>query len=235
MWLHPLHRDLSAISNLRKSARICGSVSPPSSLAWRSWTSASSVESRRQRYRVYPLEESPRRSVAGGRETSPPKHMECCACVAQARTATYSNLSRFFDPDPPKPMENRKSALPVVRFARKKRDTPCIGRGPFFLNRIPAPARLRLLRITHHVLRSPSPMSHFVTDCHTLFRGSRFWFILHPWHAPRVPVSTCLPLSPSRSPALVPGFRNPQSALRYWRMLHFATPVLHPTRQPELL
>jgi hypothetical protein len=48
---------------------------------------------------------------------------------AQARTATYSNLFRFFDPDPPKPMENRRSAPKVVRFARKKRDTACICRG----------------------------------------------------------------------------------------------------------
>jgi hypothetical protein len=87
--------------------------------------------------------------------------MECCACVAQARTATYSNLFRSFDPDPQKPMENRKSASQVVRFARKKRDTPCIGREtarsvlfrhfafaichfafrrPLFLNRIPPTA-----------------------------------------------------------------------------------------------
>ena len=48
---------------------------------------------------------------------------------AQARTATYSNLSIFSDAQPPKPMENRKSRLPVVRFVRTKRDTACIGRG----------------------------------------------------------------------------------------------------------
>ena len=35
--------------------------------------------------------------------------MECCAYVAQARTATYSNPFRFFDPDPQKPMENQTS------------------------------------------------------------------------------------------------------------------------------
>jgi len=64
-------------------------------------------------------------------------HIALLPLRAQARTATYSNLSRFFDPDPQKPMENRKFALPVVRFARKKRDTACIGRHPLFLNQIP--------------------------------------------------------------------------------------------------
>ena len=59
-------------------------------------------------------------------------HMECCACVAQARTATYDNLSVFSGPQPQNPMENRKSACPVVRFVRKKRDSTCIGRGPAY-------------------------------------------------------------------------------------------------------
>ena len=46
-----------------------------------------------------------------------------------ARTATYSNLFRFSEPQPQNPMENRKSALQWCAL-RKKRDTACIGRGP---------------------------------------------------------------------------------------------------------
>ena len=62
-------------------------------------------------------------------------HMDWCACVAQARTATYSNLFRSFHPDLPNSRQNRTSALQVVRFLRKKRDTACIYRGPSRLPR----------------------------------------------------------------------------------------------------
>ena len=61
--------------------------------------------------------------------------MECCACVAQARTATYSNLFIFRNFFLRFPIEKRKSASQVVRFARAKRDTACIYRGP---SRLPA-------------------------------------------------------------------------------------------------
>ena len=56
-------------------------------------------------------------------------HMECCACGAQARTATYSNLLRFFDPAPQIPMEKRKSAPKWCALVRTKRDTGGIYRG----------------------------------------------------------------------------------------------------------
>ena len=71
---------------------------------------------------------------------------------APARTATYSNLFRFFDPDPQKPMENRRSALQVVRFARKKRDTSCIGRGhcaPIVLSQLNTQNSYRTSRNRH--------------------------------------------------------------------------------------
>ena len=71
-----------------------------------------------------------RRVPADSQTASDPHlHMECCACVAQARTATYDNIPISSDPNPSIPMENRKSAPQVVRFLRKKRDTACIGRG----------------------------------------------------------------------------------------------------------
>ncbi len=48
--------------------------------------------------------------------------MDCRACLAQARTITYSNLFIFLNADPQFPMQNRKSARHLSRFARKKRD-----------------------------------------------------------------------------------------------------------------
>ncbi len=110
--------------------------------------------------------------------TSPPtswsrlrrRRLGGCPMRAQARTATYSNLSIFPEAQPQKPMENRKSPLAVVRFVRAKRDTACIGRET---------AALVLLRHFALAARLSSPKS----ICHFAYRR---WLFLN-----RIPPTTC--------------------------------------------
>jgi hypothetical protein len=60
--------------------------------------------------------------------------MQWCALVHQARTSTYDNLPGFPEAQTQNPMELLSFYIQVVRFARTKRDSPCICRGPRFIS-----------------------------------------------------------------------------------------------------